>query len=214
MPNEIIRLDPVVIDRQHNSDGRLALEDRPSRDEAEAAIRTLLEYVGEDSTREGLLETPARVVKAYDEWTSGYAIDPDDLLTKTFSEVEGYQDMVLLKDIPFSSRCEHHLAPIIGKAHVAYLPDGRVVGISKLARVVEAYAKRLQIQERLTQDILGSLTRALKPGGVAVVIEAEHHCMTTRGVCTHGTVMTTKRFTGQFETDPCLRDDFFRSIQR
>ena len=122
--------------------------------------------------------------------------------------------MVLLKDIPFSSRCEHHLAPIIGKAHVAYLPDGRVVGISKLARVVEAYAKRLQIQERLTQDILGSLTRALKPGGVAVVIEAEHHCMTTRGVCTHGTVMTTKRFTGQFETDPCLRDDFFRSIHR
>ena len=122
--------------------------------------------------------------------------------------------MVLLKDIPFSSRCEHHLAPIIGKAHVAYLPNGRVVGISKLARIVEAFAKRLQIQERMTQEILNSLTRALEPRGVAVMIEAEHHCMTTRGICTHGTVMTTKRFTGEFESDPCLRDDFFRSLGR
>ena len=214
MPNEIIRLDAAENNDASQPNNRLAPEARPSRNEAEDAIRTLLAYVGEDTNREGLQETPARVVKAYDEWTSGYDINPDDLLAKTFSEVEGYQDMVLLKDIPFSSRCEHHLAPIIGKAHVAYLPNGRVVGISKLARIVEAFAKRLQIQERMTQEILNSLTRALEPRGVAVVIEAEHHCMTTRGICTHGTVMTTKRFTGEFESDPCLRDDFFRSLGR
>ena len=214
MPNEVIRLDASENSDASQSTNRLAPELRPSRAEAEGAIRTLLAYVGEDTTREGLQETPARVVKAYDEWTSGYDINADDLLAKTFSEVEGYQDMVLLKDIPFSSRCEHHLAPIIGKAHVAYLPNGRVVGISKLARIVEAFAKRLQIQERMTQEILNSLTRALEPRGVAVMIEAEHHCMTTRGICTHGTVMTTKRFTGEFESDPCLRDDFFRSLGR
>ena len=214
MPNEVIRLDASENSDASQSTTRLAPELRPSRAEAEDAIRTLLAYVGEDTTREGLQETPARVIKAYDEWTSGYEINADDLLAKTFSEVEGYQDMVLLKDIPFSSRCEHHLAPIIGKAHVAYLPNGRVVGISKLARIVEAFAKRLQIQERMTQEILNSLTRALEPRGVAVVIEAEHHCMTTRGICTHGTVMTTKRFTGEFESDPCLRDDFFRSLGR
>ena len=214
MPNEVIRLDASENSDASKSTNRLAPELRPSRTEAEDAIRTLLAYVGEDTSREGLQETPARVVKAYDEWTSGYDINADDLLAKTFSEVEGYQDMVLLKDIPFSSRCEHHLAPIIGKAHVAYLPNGRVVGISKLARIVEAFAKRLQIQERMTQEILNSLTRALEPRGVAVMIEAEHHCMTTRGICTHGTVMTTKRFTGEFESDPCLRDDFFRSLGR
>ena len=214
MPNEIIRLDASENSDASQSTNRLAPEQRPSRTEAEDAIRTLLAYVGEDTSREGLQETPARVVKAYDEWTSGYDINAEDLLAKTFSEVEGYQDMVLLKDIPFSSRCEHHLAPIIGKAHVAYLPNGRVVGISKLARIVEAFAKRLQIQERMTQEILNSLTRALEPRGVAVMIEAEHHCMTTRGICTHGTVMTTKRFTGEFESDPCLRDDFFRSLGR
>ena len=214
MPNEVIRLDASENSDASQSNNRLAPELRPSRAEAEDAIRTLLAYVGEDTSREGLQETPARVVKAYDEWTSGYDINADDLLAKTFSEVEGYQDMVLLKDIPFNSRCEHHLAPIIGKAHVAYLPNGRVVGISKLARIVEAFAKRLQIQERMTQEILNSLTRALEPRGVAVMIEAEHHCMTTRGICTHGTVMTTKRFTGEFESDPCLRDDFFRSLGR
>ena len=214
MPNEVIRLDASENSDASQSTNRLAPELRPSRAEAEDAIRTLLAYVGEDTTREGLQETPARVVKAYDEWTSGYDINADDLLAKTFSEVEGYQDMVLLKDIPFNSRCEHHLAPIIGKAHVAYLPNGRVVGISKLARIVEAFAKRLQIQERMTQEILNSLTRALEPRGVAVMIEAEHHCMTTRGICTHGTVMTTKRFTGEFESDPCRRDDFFRSLGR
>ena len=220
MPNEMIRLSDHLVERS-SSDGsgdagssnKGASSARPSRAQAEQAVRTLLEYIGEDASREGLAETPKRVVKAYEEWTSGYAIDADGLLAKSFDEVEGYSDMVLLRDIPFTSRCEHHLAPIIGKAHVAYLPNGSVVGISKLARVVEAYAKRLQIQERMTQEIVGSLSRALNPRGIAVMIEAEHHCMTTRGINTHGTVMTTKRFTGEFDTDPQLRQDFLASIR-
>ena len=151
---------------------------QPSRGDAEAAVKTLIAYTGEDAERPGVQETPKRVVKAFDEWFGGYQIDVDAVLSKTFDEVEGYQDMVLLKDIPFHSHCEHHMAPIIGKAHVAYMPRGRVVGISKLARVVDAFARRFQIQERMTEEVAKSIERVLEPLGVAVVIEAEHHCMT------------------------------------
>ena len=166
---------------------------QPNRSEAEAAVKTLISYTGENADRSGVLETPKRVVKAFDEWFGGYKIDADGLLSKTFDEVEGYQDMVLLRDIPFHSHCEHHMAPIVGKAHVAYMPKGRVVGISKLARVVDAFARRFQIQERMTEEVAqGHRARAWSLLGVAVVIEAEHHCMTTRGIHTHDTVMHTK----------------------
>jgi GTP cyclohydrolase IA len=185
---------------------------RPTREEAEAAVRTLLEWAGDDPDREGLQGTPGRVVRAYEEFFGGYDVDPVDLLQRTFAEVEGYDEMVVLRDIRFESHCEHHLAPIIGKVHVAYLPNGRVVGISKLARLVEAYAKRLQIQEKMTAQIANTLDEVLQPKGVAVVIEAAHQCMTTRGVHKPGVTMVTSRLLGAFRDDPSTRREFLAMI--
>ncbi len=185
---------------------------RPTRAEAEAAVRTLIRWAGDDPAREGLLDTPKRVVKAYEEWFRGYHVDPVELLQRTFEEVEGYDEMVLLRDIRFESYCEHHLAPIIGRAHVAYLPDRRVVGISKLARVVEAFGKRMQIQEKMTAQVAGVIDDVLRPKGVAVVIEATHQCMSTRGVNKHGVSMVTSRMIGAFRDDPSTRREFLGMI--
>jgi GTP cyclohydrolase IA len=185
---------------------------RPTREEAEAAVRVLLAWAGDDPTREGLVGTPGRVARAYEEFFRGYAEDPVELLQRTFAEVEGYDEIVVLKDIRFESHCEHHLAPIIGKAHVAYLPSNRVVGISKLARLVEVYAKRLQIQEKMTAQIANTLDEVLKPRGVAVVIEAAHQCMTTRGVHKPGVTMVTSRMLGAFRDDPSTRREFLAMI--
>jgi GTP cyclohydrolase I len=190
----------------------LNADPRPTQQEAEAAVRTLLRWAGDDPAREGLLDTPARVARAYGEWFRGYAEHPAAMLARTFEEVEGYDDMVLLRDIRFESHCEHHLAPIIGRAHVAYLPAGRVVGISKLARVVDAFGKRLQVQEKMTAQIAGAIDAALRPRGVAVCLEGEHHCMSTRGVHRHGVSMVTTRAIGAFETDPALRREFMALI--
>lgn len=187
-------------------------DNRPTRDEAEAAVRTLLRWAGDDPAREGLLDTPARVTKAYGEWFRGYDEDPANMLQRTFEEVEGYNEMVILKDIRFESYCEHHMAPIIGRAHVAYWPTGRVVGISKLARVVDAYAKRLQVQEKMTAQIANTLNDVLKPRGVAVVVEGEHHCMSTRGVHKHGVSMVTTAMRGVFDMDREVRRDFMDMI--
>jgi GTP cyclohydrolase I len=187
-------------------------EARPSREEAEAAVRLLLRYAGDDPTREGLVGTPARVVRAYDEYFSGYDTDPVELLKRTFEETDGYDEMVVLKDIRFESHCEHHIAPIIGKAHVAYLPGHRVVGISKLARLVEVFAKRLQIQEKMTAQIANTLDEVLRPKGVAVVIEAAHQCMTTRGVHKPGVSMVTSRMLGAFRNDAATRREFLAII--
>ena len=187
---------------------------KPTRAEAEAAVRTLLRWAGDDPTREGLLDTPKRVAKAYEEWFAGYREDPEALLTRVFEEVEGYDDIVLLKDIRLESMCEHHMAPIIGKAHIAYMPEKRVVGISKLARLIEAYAKRLQVQEKLTAQIAETLQKTLEPRGVAVMIEAEHQCMSTRGVHKHDVNTITTRFTGVFKDDPALETRFLRLIGR
>jgi GTP cyclohydrolase IA len=187
---------------------------RPSRDEAEEAVRVLLRWAGEDPTREGLLDTPARVARAYEEYFGGYDVDPVALLARTFAETDGYDEIVLLRDIRFESFCEHHMAPIIGSAHVAYLPRTRVVGISKLARVVDAYARRLQIQEKMTAQIANTLDEVLQPLGVAVVIEAVHQCMTTRGVHRPGTSLVTSRMLGAFRTNPDTRREFLAIIQR
>ncbi|HUK60534.1 MAG TPA: GTP cyclohydrolase I FolE [Stellaceae bacterium] len=184
----------------------------PSRAEAEAAVRTLIEYAGDDPTREGLRGTPSRVVRAFDEYFAGYSEDPVELLARTFEETDGYDEMVVLRDIRFESHCEHHLAPIIGKAHVAYLPGTRVVGISKLARLVELYAKRLQIQEKMTAQIANTLDEVLRPKGVAVVIEAAHQCMTTRGVHKPGVAMVTSRMLGAFRNDATTRREFLAII--
>ena len=186
--------------------------ERPSRDEALKAVETLIRWAGDDPTREGLVSTPDRVVKSYAEFFEGYAVDPLELLERTFEEVEGYDEMVLLRDIRFESHCEHHMAPIIGRAHVAYMPDNRVVGISKLARVVEAYAKRLQIQEKMTAQIANIINDVLKPKGVAVVIEATHHCMTTRGIHKPGTSMVTSRMLGMFRTNASTRREFLSLV--
>jgi GTP cyclohydrolase IA len=185
---------------------------RPSREETEAAVRTLIEWAGDDPGREGLKGTPARVAKAFEEYFSGYGTDPVELLQRTFEETDGYDEMVVLRDIRFESHCEHHLAPIIGKAHIAYLPQQRVVGISKLARLVEVYAKRLQIQEKMTAQIANTLDEVLQPKGVAVVIEAAHQCMTTRGVHKPGVAMVTSRMLGAFRTDPSTRREFLAII--
>jgi GTP cyclohydrolase I len=185
---------------------------RPTRSEAEDAIRVLLRWTGDDPDREGLHDTPARVCRAYEAYGAGYGADPEEILSRTFSETEGYDEMVVLRDIRLESHCEHHLAPIIGKVHVAYLPRNRVVGISKLARVVDAYAKRLQIQEKLTAQIASAIEKALKPRGVAVVVEAIHHCMTTRGVHKPGTSMVTSRMIGAFRDDPATRREFLSLI--
>jgi len=185
---------------------------RPSRQEAEAAVRVLIRWAGDNPAREGLRDTPARVARAYEEWFRGYGQDPVALLERTFDEVGGYNEFVALRDIPLHSVCEHHMAPIRGRAHVAYIPVDRVVGISKLARVVEACARRLQIQERLTDDIAMAIETALQPGGVAVVIEADHACMTSRGVNAHDTRMVTRRLLGRFRDDAELRREFLSSL--
>ncbi|MBN8912148.1 MAG: GTP cyclohydrolase I FolE [Rhizobiales bacterium] len=184
----------------------------PTREEAEAAVRTLLRWAGDDPTRDGLIETPKRVVKAFEEYFRGYHDDPEAILQKTFEETEGYDEMIVLRGIRFESHCEHHLAPIIGRAWVGYIPNGRVVGISKLARVVEAYAKRLQIQEKMTAQIANAIESALGPQGVAVVIKAEHHCMTTRGVHKPGTDMVTSRMLGIFRDSAITRQEFLSMI--
>jgi len=184
-----------------------------ARAEAEAAVRTLLQWAGEDPEREGLLDTPKRVVKAYEEWFSGYTLDPDVYLARTFKEVDGYDEMIVLRDIEYESHCEHHMAPIIGKVHVGYLPRGRVVGISKLARVVEAYAKRFQVQEKMTAQIAGCIQRALQPLGVGVVVNGAHECMTTRGVHKRGVSMITSTMLGSFRDDARTRDEFLRLIE-
>ncbi len=185
---------------------------RPSREEAEEAVRTLLRWAGDDPAREGLIDTPARVTKAYGEWFRGYGEDPAAVLQRTFEEVDGYDEMVVLKDIRFESFCEHHMAPIIGKAHVGYIPTDRVVGISKLVRLVEAYSKRLQVQEKLTAQIANTLQEVLQPRGVAVVMEGEHHCMSTRGVHKHGVTMVTSRMMGIFKSNDITRQEFLKLI--
>jgi len=184
-----------------------------SRAQAEDAVRTLLRWAGDDPQREGLLDTPRRVVKAYGEWFSGYAMDPDEYLARTFEEVAGYDEMIVLRDIEFESHCEHHMAPIIGRVHVGYLPDGKVVGISKLARVVDAYARRFQVQEKLTAQIAGCIRRALAPLGVGVVVDASHECMTTRGVHKRGVSMVTSTMLGSFREDARTRAEFLRFIE-
>ena len=191
---------------------RTASGGRPSRDEAEEAVRTLLRWAGDDPAREGLLDTPSRVVRSYEEFFSGYAEDPVEILKRTFKEVEGYDEMVVLKDIRFESHCEHHVAPIIGTAHVGYLPKSRVVGISKLARIVEIYARRLQIQEKLTAQIANTLQDVLDPKGVAVVVDAAHQCMTTRGIHKPGVTMVTSRMLGLFRSNPSTRREFLAII--
>lgn len=179
-----------------------------SREEVEAAIRKLIQWAGDDPDREGLIDTPKRVAKAFQEFFSGYAMDPTDYLARTFEETDGYDEMIVLRDIAFISHCEHHILPVVGKAHVAYLPAKRVVGISKLARVVESFAKRLQIQERMTAQIANAIENALQPRGIAVVIEAEHQCMTTRGVMKPGVSMVTSRMLGAFRDDAKTRLEF------
>jgi GTP cyclohydrolase I len=185
---------------------------RPSRAEAEAAIRTLLKWAGDDPEREGLRDTPERVARAFEDWFSGYNEDPEEFLARTFEEVEGYDDMVVLKDIRFESHCEHHLAPIIGKVHIGYLPDNKVVGISKLARVVDTFARRLQVQETMNAQIANCIQRVLEPKGVAVVIEATHQCMTTRGVHKPGVTMVTSTMSGGFRSNATTRREFLAVI--
>jgi len=185
---------------------------RPSRDEAEAAVRTLLSYFGEDPNREGLVDTPRRFVDAYEEFLEGYSQDAVEILSRTFEDVAGYKDIVIMRDIRFESHCEHHLVPMIGTAHVAYLPSERVVGISKLARVVDVYARRLQSQEILTNQIAQAIETALKPRGVAVLLEAEHQCISTRGIHKTGVACVTRAMTGEFETDHKAEERFMRLI--
>lgn len=190
----------------------ISTNDKPSREEAEAAVHTLLRWAGDDPNREGLRDTPKRVARAYEEWFAGYDDDPVEYLQRTFEEVEGYDEIVLLKNIRLESYCEHHMAPIIGKVHVAYLPAARVVGISKLARVVETYARRFQVQEKMTAQIAQCIQDVLQPLGVAVVIEATHQCMTTRGVHKPGVSMVTSKMLGAFRTDPMTRREFLTII--
>ena len=188
--------------------------DRPTREQAEAAVRTLIRWAGDDPAREGLLDTPKRVAKAYEEFFAGYGQDPREILARTFTEVEGYDEMIVMNDIRFESHCEHHMVPIIGKAHIGYLPNNRVVGISKLARLVEVYARRLQVQEKMTVQIAECLQKVLKPKGVAVVMEASHQCMTTRGVHKSGVDMVTSRMLGAFRDNGETRREFLTMIGR
>jgi GTP cyclohydrolase I len=206
--NEILEKGPIV---------GLISDDatsRPSRSEAEAAVRTLIRWAGEDPDREGLKGTPDRVVRSYEEFFAGYNDDPREMLQRTFEEVEGYDEVVALRDIRVESHCEHHMVPIIGRAHIGYLPDKRVVGISKLARIVDAYARRLQIQEKLTAQIANTIEEVLQPLGVAVVIEAAHQCMTTRGVHKDGVTMVTSRMLGAFRDNGETRREFLTMIGR
>lgn len=202
----MLEVDLRTVDRLPSHPHADCANQSPTRHEAEAAIRTLIRWAGDDPTREGLLATPARVVRAYEEWFGGYRLDPAHILERTFEETGGYDDLVLLRDIPLQSVCEHHMAAIRGVAHVAYLPGARVVGISKLARLVDAYGRRLQIQERLTAEIADTLQRVLQPRGVAVVIQATHECISSRGARLHGVSMVTRRLLGQFEQEPHRRD--------
>ncbi len=206
---EVYAFEPI---RAVEEDEEVHAPHRPDTAAVEAAVRTLIASTGDDPAREGLRETPARVARAYKEWFAGYAIDPARLLATTFGEAEGYEETILLRSIPLVSTCEHHLAPIIGQAHVAYRPNGRVVGISKLSRLVEAFARRLQLQERLTRQIAAALDEALEPRGVAVVIEAAHGCMATRGVRQHGVTMVTKCWLGEFRDDPALRAELMAAL--
>jgi GTP cyclohydrolase IA len=187
--------------------------DRPSQKEAEDAVRVLLRWAGDDPQREGLLDTPTRVAKAYRELFAGYDMNPEDVLGRTFEEVAGYDDMVLVRDIPFFSHCEHHMVPIIGKAHVAYLPNGRVLGLSKIARVVEIYGRRLQTQEAMTAQIATAIDETLRPRGVAVMLEAEHMCMAMRGVQKQGSTTLTTTFTGAFKADPAEQVRFMTMVR-
>lgn len=197
-----------------NKDGAPVLERNSiRRDSAEEAVRTLLRWAGEDPKREGLLDTPQRVVDAYTDWFSGYAIDPRDYLRRTFEETGGYDEMVVLRDIEFESHCEHHMAPIIGRAHVGYLPTGKVVGISKLARVVDVFARRFQVQEKMTAEIARCINDVLQPAGVGVVIEAAHECMTTRGIHKRGVSMITSKMLGTFRSDARTRNEFLTFIE-
>lgn len=183
-----------------------------TQDQAEDAVRTLLRWAGEDPAREGLLDTPRRVAKAYGDWFSGYNVDPREYLARTFEEVEGYDELIVLRDIEFESHCEHHMAPIIGKAHVGYLPAGKVVGISKLARVVETYARRFQVQEKMTAQIANCIQDVLQPRGVGVVVVGAHECMTTRGIHKRGVSMITSKMLGSFREDARTRAEFLRFI--
>lgn len=186
---------------------------RPSREEAEAAVRTLIRWAGDDPAREGLLDTPKRVVKAYDELFRGYREDAEDILARVFEEVGGYDDMVLVRDIPFYSHCEHHMVPFVGKAHIGYYPAEGVVGLSKLARVVDTFSRRLQTQETMTSQIVNAIDEALKPRGVAVIVEAEHMCMSMRGVQKHGSSTITTQFTGVFRDDPAEQARFLTMVR-
>ena len=188
-------------------------QDRPTREDAEEAVRTLIRWAGDDPSREGLRDTPARVARAYDEFFRGYSLDPEEVLRRTFEETGGYDEMVLIRDIEVESHCEHHMVPIIGRAHVAYIPDKRVIGISKLARVVDIFSRRLQIQEKMTVDIASTIDRVLQPQGVAVVIEARHQCMTTRGIHKPGADTITSHMLGAFRNDPSTRREFLAMIR-
>lgn len=196
-----------------NRENEPDIYDRPSRQEAEEAVRTLLRWVGEDADREGLIDTPRRVVDAYAEMFAGYNKDPEDVLGRTFEEVAGYDDIVLLRDISFFSHCEHHMVPILGKAHVAYLPEGRVLGLSKIARVVEIFAHRLQTQEAMTAQIARAIDETLRPAGVAVMVEAEHMCMAMRGIRKQGSSTLTTTFTGRFKTDAAEQARFMSMVR-
>jgi GTP cyclohydrolase IA len=199
--------------KQHSkSNAESAILARPDRVDVENAVRTILRWIGDDPGRAGLLDTPKRVTDAFDEYFSGYADDPAQLLGRTFEEIEGYNAMVVLRGVPFQSHCEHHMSPMIGRAWVGYIPNGRVVGIGRLARVVDAYAKRLQIQERMTAQIANVIQEVLRPAGVAVVIKAEHHCMSTRGVQKHGTDMVTSHMFGAFLDNPMTRQEFMSLV--
>ena len=196
----------------HNQPADIKQQRRPTQQEAEDAVRTLIAWAGDDPTREGLLETPGRVTRAYGEFFAGYEQDAKAILSKTFKEVGGYDDIVLVKDIPFSSHCEHHMVPFVGKAHIAYLPHDGVVGLSKLARLVDVFARRLQTQENLTAQIIDAINENLGPRGAAVMLEAEHMCMSMRGVHAHGAATITHRFTGVFAEDRVEQDRFFAMI--
>ena len=196
------------LDRSRPDDSRHEV----TRQQAEDAVRTLLRWSGDDPAREGLLDTPKRVAKAYEDWFSGYALDPDEYMARTFEEVAGYDEMIVLRDIEYESHCEHHMAPIIGKVHIGYLPNGKVVGISKLARVVEAYARRFQVQEKMTAQIANCIQRALAPRGVGVVVEGAHECMTTRGIHKRGVSMVTSKMLGSFREDARTRAEFLQFI--
>lgn len=205
-------MDEIVTRRSPAGAKRQPAPRKPSREEAEQAVRTLIGWAGDDPDREGLKDTPRRVADAFEEYFAGYRLDPRDVLSKTFDETGGYDDLVMLRDIRVASHCEHHLAPFLGVAHVAYLPHGRILGISKIARVVEIFAKRLQTQETLTSQIADAIEHALKPRGVAVLIEAEHQCMSMRGVRQPGVKTITTRFTGALESDASYRDRFLQMV--